>query len=63
MPASTNLSSAVLQQAAEWYAELRDGQASEQVQSQWRQWLDADEAHRSANHYRAPQIPALPLAI
>lgn len=47
MSSPTKPSNAVLQQAAQWYAVLRDNQASEQ-RAQWRQWLNADEAHRNA---------------
>lgn len=39
---------AVLEQAAEWYAMLRDGQASGQVRADWQAWLSADVMHQAA---------------
>ncbi len=44
-------SHAVLQQAAHWYALLRDGKAGRQDSADWQAWLHADEAHRTAWHY------------
>ena len=41
-------SNAILQQAAEWYAALRDGEASEQQRAEWQQWLDESELHLAA---------------
>lgn len=43
-----NPSHAVLQQAAEWYAHLRDGRAGAQTQAEWQCWLHAAEEHRTA---------------
>ncbi|MEM7027342.1 MAG: FecR domain-containing protein [Pseudomonadota bacterium] len=37
-----------MQQAAEWYATLRDGNANEQLKAEWQQWLDADVLHLTA---------------
>lgn len=48
MTAITEPSTTALQQAASWYAQLRDGQADAEQESQWRQWLNADESHRLA---------------
>ena len=42
---------AILEQAAEWYAVLRGGEASDRQQAAWRQWVDASEEHRTAWHY------------
>lgn len=50
-PATTSAappSHAVLQQAAQWYARLRDGRASAAERAAWRRWLDASEAHVAA---------------
>lgn len=44
-------SHAVLEQAAEWYARLRDGRASGRERSDWQAWLQADEAHQLAWAY------------
>jgi transmembrane sensor len=41
----------VLQQAAQWYAVLRDGKARPQDQTAWQDWLHADHAHQTAWHY------------
>lgn len=37
-----------LEQAAEWYALLRDGHASTQDKQRWQTWLAADEEHQFA---------------
>ncbi len=37
-----------LEQAAEWFAILRNEQADEQDHRRWREWLEADERHRQA---------------
>ena len=42
---------AILEQAAEWYAVLRGGEASDRQQAAWRQWIDASEEHRTAWRY------------
>ena len=42
---------AVLQQAAQWYARLRDGTASTRVRADWTAWLDAADDHRTAWQY------------
>lgn len=44
-------SHAVLEQAAEWYARLRDGKASVQDRADWRQWLHTAEEHQTAWRY------------
>jgi len=41
----------VLEKAAEWYALLRDGQASEQQRAAWQQWLGEADDHQSAWRY------------
>nr|WP_028792009.1 FecR domain-containing protein [Thauera linaloolentis] len=41
-------SHAMLQQAAEWYARLRDGKASIQDQAAWQKWLQAADEHQAA---------------
>lgn len=46
--AAAEPSQAVLQQAAAWYARLRDGQAGAEAQAQWQRWLHAAEEHRVA---------------
>ncbi len=46
-------SHAVLEQAAEWYARLRDGQASDQDRADWQQWLHSAEEHQTAWCYVA----------
>lgn len=38
----------VLQQAADWFARLRDERASEQDQLAWQRWLNAQPQHRQA---------------
>lgn len=38
----------VLQQAAEWYAHLRDGQAGAKARAEWQHWLLAAEEHQTA---------------
>jgi transmembrane sensor len=38
----------VMEQAAEWYAELRCGKADAAQHAAWRHWLEADPAHRTA---------------
>lgn len=38
----------VLEQAAEWYALLRSGEAAEGDRADWRVWLEADPDHRRA---------------
>jgi transmembrane sensor len=38
----------VMEQAAEWYAELRCGDADPAQQAAWRHWLESDPAHRVA---------------
>ncbi len=38
----------LLQQAANWYAELQDEPAASPRHGQWRQWLEQDQAHRRA---------------
>lgn len=40
-----------LEQAAEWFALLRDGQASREHKIAWRNWLDARPEHKKAWHY------------
>lgn len=42
---------AVLEQAAFWYATLRDGQASAQQHAHWQAWLGADQTHEQAWRY------------
>lgn len=42
---------AVLEQAAYWYATLRDGQASAQERAHWQAWLGADLMHERAWRY------------
>lgn len=37
-----------LEQAAEWYALLRDGQASDKDKQRWKTWLNSDENHHFA---------------
>ncbi|MFJ3046695.1 FecR domain-containing protein [Herbaspirillum chlorophenolicum] len=37
-----------LQQAAEWFAVLRDEDAGEAARRRWRQWLEEDGGHRAA---------------
>ena len=37
-----------LEEAAEWYAILRDGQASDEHKSSWRKWLDAKPENKKA---------------
>lgn len=44
-------SHAVLEQAAYWYATLRDGEASAQQRAHWQAWLGADLLHEQAWHY------------
>ncbi len=44
-------SHAVLAQAAEWYACLRDGQASPRERAAWQEWLHAAEEHQAAWRY------------
>lgn len=44
-------SHAVLEQAAQWYAVLRDGQAGGQAQADWQAWLRADAMHQAAWAY------------
>ncbi|MDD0844755.1 FecR domain-containing protein [Pseudomonas sp. Gutcm_11s] len=44
-------SHAVLEQAAHWYATLRDGQASAQQHAHWQAWLGADLMHEQAWRY------------
>lgn len=44
-------SHAVLEQAAYWYATLRDGQASAQQRAHWQAWLGADQMHEQAWRY------------
>lgn len=39
---------AVLAEAANWYAQLRDGRASAQQQQRWQEWLQAQPQHRHA---------------
>nr|WP_320167332.1 FecR domain-containing protein [uncultured Methylophaga sp.] len=45
---STFPSHRTLEQAAEWYALLRDGQASDKDKQRWQVWLNSDEDHRFA---------------
>ncbi|WP_373797689.1 FecR domain-containing protein [Achromobacter insuavis] len=40
-----------LEQAAEWYALLRSGQAAADDHGRWQAWLDADARHREAWSY------------
>ncbi|VXC77250.1 FecR family protein [Pseudomonas sp. 8Z] len=42
---------AALEQAAYWYATLRDGQASAQARASWQAWLHADHLHEQAWRY------------
>ena len=42
---------AVLEQAAFWYATLRDGQASPQQRAHWQTWIGADLTHEQAWRY------------
>lgn len=52
MPAPVHQPShAVLEQAAEWYARLRDGKAGHREQAAWQAWLHAAEEHRAAWRY------------
>lgn len=44
-------SHAALEQAAGWYACLRDGRAGLQEQAAWREWLQAKEEHKAAWRY------------
>ena len=44
-------SHAVLEQAAHWYAVLRDGQACARDRTAWQDWLHADDAHQAAWRY------------
>jgi len=44
-------SHAVLTQAAEWYARLRDGSASSHETARWQAWLHAAEEHQAAWQY------------
>lgn len=44
-------SEATLEQAAQWYALLRSGHASDPQRSQWREWLQACDEHRVAWRY------------
>lgn len=39
---------AVLQEAAEWFAQLRSGHAADAEHRRWQAWLDASAAHRDA---------------
>lgn len=48
---SNEPSHAVLEQAAQWYAELRDGKAESQTKDAWQSWLQASEEHRTAWRY------------
>lgn len=41
-------SHAALQQAAEWFAVLADGEAGAEQREQWQRWLDAAPEHRQA---------------
>ena len=41
----------VMEQAAEWYALLRSGEASDHDRTLWRTWLDDDPQHRRAWSY------------
>ncbi|UVL65697.1 FecR domain-containing protein [Pseudomonas sp. B21-031] len=45
------LSHASLQEAAHWYVQLQDEDASPQVRHQWQHWLDQHGDHRAAWHY------------
>lgn len=38
----------ILEAAAQWYARLSSGAASEQERARWQAWMDADTAHRRA---------------
>jgi transmembrane sensor len=38
----------VMEQAAEWYAELRCGEADPGQRAAWQHWVDADPSHRAA---------------
>ena len=40
-----------LEQAAEWYALLRSGQAGQEDHDRWQAWLAADARHREAWSY------------
>lgn len=44
----SSLTRQVLEEAATWYANLHDAQASDQMRQQWQEWVDADETHRMA---------------
>lgn len=44
-------SHAVLEQAASWYALLRDGKAPAQERARWQAWLRSDPAHQAAWRY------------
>lgn len=46
--AAPHLPHTVLEQAADWYAVLRDGKAGPHDRENWQAWLLADEAHRMA---------------
>lgn len=44
-------SHAVLEQAAHWYALLRDGKAPAQDRARWQAWMSSDAAHQAAWRY------------
>ena len=44
-------SHAVLNEAAEWYACLRDGKAGQEDIARWQAWLQAAEEHQTAWHF------------
>jgi ferric-dicitrate binding protein FerR (iron transport regulator) len=46
MPAQSGFK--VMEQAAEWYAELRCGEVGLAQQEAWHRWIEADPAHREA---------------
>ena len=50
-PAAVEPSHAVLEQAAEWFARLRDGRAGGAERAAWQAWLHAAEEHRAAWRY------------
>lgn len=49
--AASEPSHQVMEEAAEWYARLRGGQATPAEQQQWRQWMERGDEHRQAWRY------------
>lgn len=50
-PLTPEPSSLVLEQAAEWFALLRSGEATDEEQRRWQSWLDSAQEHRTAWRY------------